>query len=880
MRKTVILFAAAALAALFPLGAKPIGNYFDAEGRPFLSPPVQKFTPTKAKFALPTQLAVEVPQGSESLVELLNRAIKARRPECGAVAARPGERASCRFVLSPKAAKDPEGYTLSIGKSEIVAAAATPRGLYYAAQTLCNMIANVPGSELPGAEIADRPDLALRGVYLRLRDLAPDEVDRFCRTIDAFGSFKYNTLMLEFADNFPYRENPFTLRKFTLSKADVAKIAAAAKRNHMEIVPFLQVLTHDAWLQTHPKYWSEIAEGKTAIPWRCASCPSKPLPRKLNTMAIREQIDFFRPRIFMINMDEISLCPWRVCPECRKRNSVELWSEATRFYTDFTLKQGAAPMLAHDCFYPGNDAFADGWRALEKVDRRTLICNWDYDKVPRGRTFDFFKQQRFTVIGMSYCEIPDNVMNLPRAVKERGLAGVVLTYWHYLWRFSLPRRASAEGFAATCLAGVYQWKCDAPDLAKLPYDPAFETRRRFTPEQCTEIRPGAPATAIPLDGVFNRILGSDPNFPRFGAGTAEKLRREAAALPEKFDFPAVRNGYAAVVLSGGSDEYSDREAVIPVGRKAAKFSLLMTGGLPGAGVPKHPLARPEIARLTLRRVDGSTQEIPFFFRRQLADWNSPVSGGGCRFALRGNDDSGAEFAFYAVDIVNPKPEIEVAELRLATLKKCGFAPALLALSAIGADRAPAPEPEKARRERIIADFAAGLGPARITTERSKFAGEVTHRIVDDPTSPAKGKVLEITVPPTADPYRRNRVCVDIPLPAGAAAGLPSITFDCWFETPEFIDAPAFYLMDEQRNGLILYDFNRGCDDCGNWRRIVCPTARLRKENAGIAPEAARRIRLSFFMRYHDKPCRIRLARIGFTDAVPREAPPLRHDPVD
>ena len=879
MRKTVILFAIA-LAAAFPLAAKPIGNYCDAEGRPFLSPPVRNFTPTAAKFALPARVAVAVPQGSESLVALLDRALKARWPERGAVPAPAGTPAAVRFTVSPDSSKSPEGYTLAINGDGIAAAASTPRGLYYAAQTLCNMIANVPGPELPGAEIADWPDLALRGVYLRLRDLKPDEVERFCRTIDAFGSFKYNTLLLEFADNFPYRENPFTLRKFTLSKEDVARIVAAAERNHMEIVPFLQVLTHDAWLQTHPKYWSEIAEGKTAIPWRCASCPSKPLPRELNTMAIREQIEFFRPRIFMINMDEISLCPWRVCPECRKRNSVELWSEATRFYTDFTLKCGAAPMLAHDCFYPGNDAFADGWRALEKVDRRTLICNWDYDKIPRSRTFDFFKEQGFTVVGMSYCEIPDNVMNLPRAVKERGLAGVVLTYWHYLWRFSQLRRASAEGFAATCLAGVYQWKCDAPDLAKLPYDPAFETRRRFTPEQCTEIRPGAPAAAIPLDGVFNRLLGTDPNFPRFGAETAAKLRREAAALPEKFDFPAVRDGYAAVVLSGGNDDYSDREAVIPIGMKAAKFSLLMTGGLPGAGVPKHPLVRPEIAKLTICWADGRTQVIPFFFRRQLTDWNSPVSGAGCRFALRGNDASGAEFAFYAVDVVNPHPETAVAEIRLATLKKCGFAPALLALSAIGADRAPAPEPAPARREHIVCGFDNGLGPARISTEKSKFAGKVTHRIFDDPTSPAKGKVLEITVPPTAEPYRRNRVCVDIPLAAGAISDLRSITFDCFFETPEFIDAPAFYLMDNNRNGLILYDFNRNSDDCGIWRRIVCPIVRMKKERAGIAPAAAARIRLSFFMRYHDKPCRIRLARIGFTDAAPREAPPLRHDPED
>ena len=890
---------AAALFATLPLGAKPIGNYLDADGRPILTPPVQKFTPTEAKFALPERLAVTVPQGSEHLVALLDRAVKTRWPKRGAVAAAPGETAQCRFLLSPSAAKDPEGYTLAIGESEIVAAASTPRGLYYAAQTLCNMISNVPGPELPGAQIADRPDLALRGVYLRLRDLRPDEVDRFCRVIDAFGSLKYNTLVLEFADNFPYRKNPFSLRKFTLSKAEVGRIVAAAKRNHMEIVPMLQVLSHDEWLQTHPKYWSEISEGKPAFAWGCSSCPTKPLPRELNTMAIREQCEFLRPRRFMICLDEISQCPWRVCPECRKRDSAELWREQTVFYTDFTLKHGAAPIIFHDCYYPGNGTFVKGWEALEKTDRRTLICNWDYAKTIKGSRFDFFKERGFTVIGMSYCNTIDNVMSLPRAVKERSLPGVVLSYWHNLWRFTVPHLASPEGFAGTTLAGVYQWKCAGPEPARQPYDPAFETMRRFVPEQCSEIRPGVRAAAIPLDAVFNRRLGGDPNFPRFGAETAAELRREAASLPEKFAFPAARGGYAALVLSGGKDNYPAGEAAIPIGVKAAKFSLLMTGGMAG-DPPRHELQQPPVGRLTLRWADGKTMEMPLAYRRHLAEWNAPVSGGGCRFALRGNEKGGANYAFFAVDIVNPRPETEVTEIRLATLKQCGFPFALLALSAIDPDRAPAaPEAaavaaalqtlpasapmsgEAAAVPTIVCGFEKGLGPARILPMGSKFAGKVTYRIIDDPTSPGKGKVLEITVPPTAELHARNRVCVDLLLPGFDPEKMRSITFDYRFDVPEFIEVPAFYLFDAKiHHGVILYSF-AGKRDSRVWQRIVYPIAKMRKEVGGFAPgEKPGAIRVSFFIRYHTNPCRIYLARIGFLDREVPETPVLRYDRVE
>ena len=82
------LLAAACFAAALPLGAKAIGNCLDADGRPLLSPPVRKLIPAAAKSALPARLAVEVPKGSETLVELLDRALKARWRERGGMRGR------------------------------------------------------------------------------------------------------------------------------------------------------------------------------------------------------------------------------------------------------------------------------------------------------------------------------------------------------------------------------------------------------------------------------------------------------------------------------------------------------------------------------------------------------------------------------------------------------------------------------------------------------------------------------------------------------------------------------------------------------------------------------------------------------------------------
>ncbi|MDD5729256.1 MAG: glycoside hydrolase family 20 zincin-like fold domain-containing protein, partial [Victivallales bacterium] len=466
--------------------ANPINDFITKEGYPVLIPEVQKFTPAGGKFVLPENLTVTAPSGTAYEVELIDRALKKRFPKYSVSTTKNGV---CRLVLTSESVPaSPEGYTLKTGREGIEIRSRDLRGLYCGVQTLCNMIRNIVSPELPGVSIEDWPDLKLRGIYIRLRFYNSKDVAYFLKVIEAFGALKYNTLRLEFADNFPYKNNPFTRRKFTLSKNDVQKIVNVAKANKMKIIPFLQILSHDDWLKTHPKYETDIAEGKPDFPWASASCPCRPLPRKLNLMAINEQIDFFKPEYFIISLDEISQCPWGVCSICKHKDMNKVWEEQTLFYTGEVLKRGVRPIIAYDSFYPGNKV--NGEQVLPKLDPRVVIGNWDYAEKIRMARFDFFKKYNLKILGTSYCLCLNNTMAMPLAIKEQGLDGVVLTLWHYLWKFNDLKRMAPEALAGVVTAADYQWKCRAFPAAALDYDPAYQAVRLFVPQKALEPRPG------------------------------------------------------------------------------------------------------------------------------------------------------------------------------------------------------------------------------------------------------------------------------------------------------------------------------------------------------------------------------------------------------
>ena len=333
VKRTALLLG---LCAVFAAWAHNIDNRRYADGTPVLIPEVKKFVAEKGVLQLPSELTVSAPAEAANEVTVLTDVIREYFSSIAVRKAATGA-AFCRLELGVDRVPDsPEGYTLLIDGSGIVIRARDVRGLFYGVRTVGNMIRNAEKPELPYCRITDWPDLSRRGIYYEWRcTRKSSDLPKLLREFETLGALKYNVVVLELAELFPYKNNPFTKRrKDFFAMSDVEALKAAAKRNHLEIVPFLQVISHDLWTHAHPKYWTDIAEGKPhESSWSCGSCPFKPLSREIYRMAIREHIECFKPRYFMICLDEIAQCPWGVCPECRKHSKAELLRMVTLEYT-------------------------------------------------------------------------------------------------------------------------------------------------------------------------------------------------------------------------------------------------------------------------------------------------------------------------------------------------------------------------------------------------------------------------------------------------------------------------------------------------------------------------------------------------------------------
>ncbi|MDD5729197.1 MAG: hypothetical protein PHV59_11605, partial [Victivallales bacterium] len=439
-------------------------------------------------------------------------------------------------------------------------------------------------------------------------------------------------------------------------------------------------------------------------------------------------------------------------------------------------------------------------------------------------------------------------------------------------------------------AADYQWKCRAFPAAALDYDPAYQAVRLFVPQKALEPRPGTEMTPIPLEKAVNTALGRDKNFPLLDKVMIENLRQELADRTEKFRLISSGDNYYAAVISGGDDNYPASEITIPLGYKVNSLSLLLAAAGPNDTPYEQDLFNPVVGRITLIRSDGGKSIVDLRYRDSINFWNATAGGLSCRFVSRFNDKRNALCGLFALDWDNPKPDIAIKGIRFAGTRKNGIAPALFALSASGGNvpsvipagalpavvsRNSTKKAESSAHETILAGFDSGMGLAKLISA-GKFSSKVKCEIVTDETAPVPGKVLRIDVPPTADYYNRNRVLVDIPFDRSKIKGkINSIILDYKIEEPEFIYLATTYLIDKIKGGCLgFFSFTRYHND-NKWHHLALPLKMMRGEGGGTTGERGNQIRVSFFLRSHDRPFSISLARIGVSDEVASMAPPFR-----
>ncbi|MDR3711475.1 MAG: glycoside hydrolase family 20 zincin-like fold domain-containing protein [Puia sp.] len=155
-----------------------------------------------------------------------------------------------------------ETYRIDIDGRKIRVAAATGAGLYYAVQTLGQLIEGT-GREasLPAVHIVDSPALAYRGVMMDFAHGSLLTVAEIKRQIDFLATWKANQYYF-------YNEVSITLDGYptlndgaAYSKDEIRSIIAYARERHMDLIPFVAFYGHLHELIRNEQYAS-LAIGK------------------------------------------------------------------------------------------------------------------------------------------------------------------------------------------------------------------------------------------------------------------------------------------------------------------------------------------------------------------------------------------------------------------------------------------------------------------------------------------------------------------------------------------------------------------------------------------------------------------------------------------
>ena len=161
----------------------------------------------------------------------------------------------CRkFHLFPGKELGNEGYRLLISKKKILASANTQAGLFYATQTLIQLLRGQSEPRLPCLKITDWPDMKIRGVLDDISRGPIPTMSYFKQCIRRFAELKINALTY-------YTENVVRTKKHgdfappgALTIKDIKELSAYAQKYHIDLMGCFQSFGHFEKILEYPQY--------------------------------------------------------------------------------------------------------------------------------------------------------------------------------------------------------------------------------------------------------------------------------------------------------------------------------------------------------------------------------------------------------------------------------------------------------------------------------------------------------------------------------------------------------------------------------------------------------------------------------------------------
>ncbi|MEA3337871.1 MAG: glycoside hydrolase family 20 zincin-like fold domain-containing protein [Chloroflexota bacterium] len=180
----------------------------------------------------------------------------------------PADQVGVNLSIVPGSVPHEQGYSLTITPGRIDVIASRPAGVYYAVQTLRQLLQQRADS-LPALRCTDWPDFPNRGVMLDIsRDKVPT-METLFDLVDLLASLKINQFQLYTEHTFAYRNHPTVWADASpMTGEQILALDAYCRDRYIELVPNQNTFGHmHRWLE-HDAYkqLAEVLDGFDT-PW-------------------------------------------------------------------------------------------------------------------------------------------------------------------------------------------------------------------------------------------------------------------------------------------------------------------------------------------------------------------------------------------------------------------------------------------------------------------------------------------------------------------------------------------------------------------------------------------------------------------------------------
>lgn len=299
---------------------------------------------------------------------------------------------------------------------------------------------------------------------------------------------RMNVLVLEVNFGFRFLSHP-ELECSGLDKAQARDLTAFCRQHGIRLIPLFNCLGHQSWashtsalLKKYPQFdeTPHVPADNKGIYCR-EWCPSLPEVDKLVFDLLDELLDAFDADALHVGMDEVFLIGDEKCPRCGGKDKGDLFAGAVNRLHNHVVKDKQVEMLMWGDRLLDATVFPYGtWeasqtgshRALERIPKDIIVCDWHYERRDDYPSVRFFQQQGFRVLPCPW-KNPEAAVALLRCARQDTtdkMLGVLFTGWsaggngeHLLaaWKVRDGReeqpaktQKTARGIAATIAAGL------------------------------------------------------------------------------------------------------------------------------------------------------------------------------------------------------------------------------------------------------------------------------------------------------------------------------------------------------------------------------------------------------------------------------------------